>query len=163
MSLYDEEKIKKESNKMEKYKKIVLILMIFFAITVISVFCLMYYLATHPDKTTVYLGTDTGISRSQELEKIISVQVMNDGTYRIYAPIKDIAPILKYQTNNGEYTIVSEDTNSCYIENENEVAIFKLDSDIIYKKDLTTNSEYESFSINVFSKKIINYVYQRKD
>ena len=40
----------------------------------------------------------------------------NDG--KIYAPIKEIASYLGYESYNGEYSQRSEEQSKCYIQNE---------------------------------------------
>ena len=150
MSLYDEEQRKKEEAKTKKLKTLLIGLIIFSVVLIISLMILIYYLLSHPSKVSVYIDSEL----NQDLQKVINVETDESGKDIISAPIKLIAPALGYQANNGEYTIVSEDTNSCNVSNKNEVAIFKLNSDIIYKKDLTVNSEYEIVKIDksVFEK-----------
>ena len=68
---------------------------------------------------------------------------------KIYAPIKEIASYLGYESFNGEYTQKSEEQSKCYIQSENEVANFSLGSNIIYKLDLTVDgADYQNVYVD---------------
>ena len=71
----------------------------------------------------------------------------NDG--KIYAPIKEIASYLGYESYNGEYSQRSEEQSKCYIQNENEIANFSLGSNTIYKLDLTIDgADYQNIYVD---------------
>lgn len=65
--------------------------------------------------------------------------IENNGT--VYVPIKEIASYLGYESYNGEYGNKSEELSKCYVENESGVANFSLNSNKIYKLDLTKDNE----------------------
>ena len=66
----------------------------------------------------------------------------------MYFPIKEVASYLGYSSYNGEYTQRSENQSKCYVQSENEVANFSLDSKTIYKLDLTTTgNDYETVEV----------------
>ena len=73
----------------------------------------------------------------------------------IYVSIIDFAQNNGYTYHNGEYKHqYSEDTDKCYIYNNNEIASFSLDSDTIYKvlnsteQSTEEESDYEYFTID---------------
>ena len=68
---------------------------------------------------------------------------------KIYAPIKEIASYLGYESYNGEYSQRSEEQSKCYIQSENEIANFSLGSDTIYKLDLTVDgADYQNIYVD---------------
>ena len=73
-------------------------------------------------------------------DNMLKININDNGNLEMYAPIKDVAKYLGYESGNGTYTVTSEDTNSCYVKNENEVAIFQVDSDVVTKIDLSNIS-----------------------
>lgn len=105
---------------------------------IVLILILIVVIATY----LVYLESATlkVLLNGQSNEKLKQLLVIeDDGT--IYAPIKEIASYLGYESYNGEYTEKSEEASKCYIQNENEVANFILGSNKIYKLDLTNSTE----------------------
>jgi len=64
----------------------------------------------------------------------------------VYVPIKDFAKLMGYDAYNGEYKKNTENPNKCYIESANEIAMFSLESNKIYKTK-PEEVNYESFVI----------------
>ncbi|MBP3255780.1 MAG: WG repeat-containing protein [Clostridia bacterium] len=66
-----------------------------------------------------------------------SVAVTNDlfifEEDEVYVSIKDISTLIGYTYFNGGYKQYSEDTNSCYLQCENEICTFENQSNKIYK------------------------------
>lgn len=84
-----------------------------------------------------------GVSKSVPEELFI----INQETGEISVSLQDLAETLGYRYNNGEYNVLSEDTDKCYIQTSNETASFFLNSNIIYKspinKDRNTYEYYD--------------------
>ena len=140
MRLYDEDQIKQDKKKSERMSRILIVSIVLITIIIIGLICLIFYLINHPNRVTINLNG----KESAGLEQLIQISTAEDGNTTITAPIKDIATYFNYDAFNGGYTTVSEDTDSCYVESENEIAIFNLDSDVIYKLNKTvTDAEYE--------------------
>ena len=157
MELYDEEQTRNEYNKNNKLNKILIISIVLVAIIIISLIIGITVLSSNPSKLTVNLNGRANANLSNMLELIENT----DGTVKINAPIKEFAKVLGYDAYNGEYLSTSTDTDKCHVINNEEAAIFYLNSNVINKKDLTvTNSEYESYTIgnNVFEKDGVLYV-----
>ena len=76
----------------------------------------------------------------------------------VYVSIKDIAPIVGYKYYNGGYKQYSEDSNSCYVQGENEIATFENESNKIYKTPVE-EVDYELFTITEPVKIINNKLY----
>lgn len=134
MNLIEESFQNKEEQKKKRTTTIILVAIILVVMIIIAIVAYLIYI-----KSTVMKLTLDG----QANEKLKSLLVFeNDGT--IYAPIKEIASYLGYESYNGEYSAKSEEQSKCYIQNENEVANFELGQTKIYKLDLTKpNSDYE--------------------
>ncbi len=145
MKLYDEEQMKKEAKRNERLNKILIITIILFTLVIIGLICLIYYLINNPNKITINIDG----RESTELEELIQINTSEDGNIVVVAPIKAVASYFEYNAFNGGYTTVSEDTDSCYVESENEIAIFNLGSNIIYKIDKTiSDADYEYCEID---------------
>lgn len=135
MNLIDESFEPKKTNNTKKITKIILIVISILILAIIGVFAAIVYI----DSTTLKLYIN-----GSENEKVKEMMVVeSDGT--IYFPIKDVASYLGYESFNGEYTDKSEEASKCYIQGEEEIANFALNSNKIYKlttSDSTANYEY---------------------
>lgn len=149
MKLYDEEELRKKNEKSKKIKNLILISIIFTVILIVLIIGLIYYIVYNPNKITIYLNG----KESETLENMIITKIADDGSTICYFPIREAASLFEYNSNNGDYGANVENTENCYIESENEVAIFTQDSNIIYKIDKTTernniDSEYEEVIVD---------------
>ena len=145
MALYDEKQKEKETKKNKNLKIFLIIITILIVLIIAGLVAAIIYFVNNPSQVTVKLdGTE-----NSSLSKIIEVETTEDGSVKVTAPIKKIAEYFGYKAYNGEYTTVSEDTNSGYVISENEVAMFEVDSNIITKLDLTnSDAEYEYCKID---------------
>ena len=125
---------KKVNNKGKKAPKIILALIILLVIGIIAVIAAMSYI----ENSTLKLYIDG--TRNDAVRDML---VFEGET--IYVPIRDIASYLGYQSYNGDYTEKSEERNKCYVEGENEVATFSLNSNKIYKKETSSGATYQYF------------------
>ena len=135
MNLIEESFQNKEEKKKKRTSRIILGAIIFIVIIIIAITSYLLYIQS----TTLKLTLDGQANES--LKRILVIE--EDGT--IYAPIREIAQYLGYESYKGDYIDKSEDDSKCYVQNENEVANFTLGSNKIYKLDLTTltdNYEY---------------------
>lgn len=156
MNLYDEDQMRKEEKRNKNLKRIIISAIVISILVIVALILAINYLVNNPNRTIVKLNG----RESRSLENIVSVETDESGNISIYAPIKEIATYFGYEAFNGEYTMVSEDTDSCYVQNENEVAVFNCDSDIIYKIDKTiqsSNYEYCKIDKKIFKKGDILY------
>lgn len=130
---YEKQAKVKDSKKMSK---IILIIMAILVVAIIGIFIAIVYIQGN----TLKLYINGAIN-----EKVKAIMVTDtDGT--IYFPIRDFATYLGYESFSGEYTDKSEDASKCYIQNENEVANFALNSNKIYKLETSNNTaNYEYF------------------
>ena len=140
MNLIDENFETKKTDNSKKIAKIILIIMSILLVVIVALIGGILYI----QNSTLKLYINGNLS-----EKVKNMMVVeNDGT--IYFPIKDIASYLGYESFNGEYTDKSEDASKCYVQCEDEVANFILNSNKIYK--LTTSNNSGNY----------NYVYATK-
>lgn len=129
MNLIDESFEPRKKDNSKKIARIILIIISILIIAIIAIFAALVYIQDN----TLKLYVDGSIN-----EKVKEMMVVeDDGT--VYFPIKDVASYLGYQSYNGEYTDKSEEASKCYIENDNEIANFTLNSNKIYKLTLSNN------------------------
>lgn len=149
MRLLEEENII-EPNKHNVLKKIIIISIIIFTILGIGISLLLFYMLKNPQENGIYIDGDI----ISDLENILDKQKDENGKFKIYIPIKEFANLtnssLKYVGYTGDYNPQTEEDSKCYVKKENnEVAIFTKDSNIIYKLNLQSKSgEYERYMID---------------
>ena len=149
MKLYDEEELRRKNEKSNKIRKLVVVGMFMTLVLIIALMGIIYYLIYNPNKITVYLSG----KEDQTLETELTLIDSEDGKSKImYFPIRKIAGTFGYASYKGDYSVNVEDDNTCYIESDKEVAIFSLNSSIIYKIDKTIENnnrenEYEEYKI----------------
>ncbi len=130
MNLIDESFETKKTDNSKKIAGIILAIIVILVIAIIGIFIAILYIQDSTLK--LYLNGSTN-------EKVKEMMVVeSNGT--IYFPIKDIAAYLGYESYNGEYTDKSEDASKCYIQNEDEIANFALNSNKIYKLTISNNN-----------------------
>lgn len=148
MKLYDEEELRMKNEKSRKVKNLVLVSIIFTVVLIFLIIGAIYYLIYNPNKITITVDG----KESEAIENMIITKTADDGSTICYFPIRQMASNFGYNSNDGDYGRNVESTENCFIESENEVAIFTQDSNIIYKIDKTTknnntDSEYEEVHI----------------
>ena len=148
MKLYDEEELRMKNEKSRKVKNLVLVSIIFTVILIFLIIGAIYYLIYNPNKITITVDG----KESEAIENMIITKTADDGSTICYFPIRQMASNFGYNSNDGDYGRNVESTENCYVESENEVAIFTQDSKVIYKIDKTTksnnvDSEYEEVHI----------------
>ena len=114
MNLYDEDQMRREEKRSKNLKRIIISSIVISILVIMALILAINYLVNNPNRTIVKLNG----RENRNLENIISVETDESGNISIYAPIKEIASYFGYEAFNGEYTMVSEDTNSCYVQNE---------------------------------------------
>ena len=77
----------------------------------------------------------------------------------IYISLKDIANLIGYRYYDGGYKQFTQDKTSCYLENNDEVVVYQLESDKINKTLNTTDLQYSEFTISKPVKQINNKLY----
>ena len=135
MNLIDDDFEPKKKKDTKKTTKIILAVIILLVIAIVAIIGIIAYMEEKTLK--LYLNG----SQNEKIKSMMSID--SDGT--VYFPIKDIASYLGYQSFNGEYTDKSEEQSKCYIQNDNEVANFALNSNKIYKlllQDSDGNYDY---------------------
>lgn len=138
MNLIEESFQNKEEKKKKRTTKIILGAIVLVTLIIIGITSYLMYIKSIQLKLTI---------DGAQNEKLKSLFIFDDdGT--IYAPIKDIASYLGYESFSGEYKAESETINKCYVQSDNEIANFELNKTTIYKLDLTSkNGNYEYASI----------------
>lgn len=137
MELYDESELN-ENKSNKKMTNIILVLIILSFLIIIGI--IVALMLTQRDELTIAIDGNYENSLKNELKF--------ESNDNIYFPIKKIASYLGYNCYNGDYSQPSEDTSKCYIQSENEVVNFSLNSDTIYKIKPNSTTNYESFQIN---------------
>lgn len=138
MELYNEGELQK-SKKNKKISNIILVLIVLIFLIILGLIVVIKSLQT--EKISLTLDGKTN-------NDLISILKFDDND-KIYVPIKKVANYLGYNSYNGDYSQPSEDTSKCYIECENEITNFSLNSDIIYKtKPNSSANSYEKIQID---------------
>ena len=132
-----QEKQKKDKTKV--IKRIILVVIILLVLAIIGIGIAMVYI----DKAKLRVYVNGAIN--EEVKDLLVIQ--DDG--KVYVPIKEIAPYLGYDSYNGDYRDKSEDKSRCYVQCDNEVANFTLNSNKIYKLSTkstsSTGEDYDYF------------------
>lgn len=145
MNIIDESFTPKQKQKKDNTKlvaRIILAIIIILILAIIGVGITMYYI--QESQLKVYFNGKV----NSEIKNLL--QFDSDGT--IYVPIRDISTYFGYQSYSGDYNDLSEDKSKCYIQSEDEIASFSLNSNTIYKLKLnsksSTGENYEYFYLN---------------
>ena len=128
-----------EKDKNKNTTKIVIILIVILILMIVGIISAVAYLKNLQFKTYI---DGKAVNLSED------IFIIDNANNKVYVSIKDIAPYLGYETHNGEYKILSEDTNKCYVENANETASFYLNSNKINKVIPRTDNDYDSYTIS---------------
>lgn len=130
MNLIEESFQTKEEKNKKTAIRIVLAAIILVVVLIIGIVSYMAYIKGKELKVSLDGNANNDVKK---------MLVFENGT--VYAPIKKIASYLGYNSYNGEYFEKSESSSKCYVESENEVANFELNSRKIYKLDLNARAE----------------------
>lgn len=154
MNLIDESFEPKKTDNSKKMARIILVIMAVLIIAIIAIFMTIIYI----QGKTLKLYINGAVN-----EKVKEMMIIEpDG--RIYFPIKEIAPYLGYESFSGEYTDKSEDASKCYIQSEDEIANFSLNSNKIYKLSISSDtSNYDYFYASKPVKAINGKLYATTD
>lgn len=137
-----------ETKKEKSSKRMAKIILIVIVILVILIFVIVGYLAYIQNSK---LKVSVNGQVNEKVKNLLIIEA--DGT--VYVPIKEIASYLGYESYNGEYSDKSEDTSKCYVQSENEVANFTLNSKKIYKLNLADNANNYEY---VYTKKPVKAI-----
>lgn len=135
MNLIDESLETKKTDNSKKIAKIILIVMLVLVVFIIGTIIAIVYIKDSELK--LYINGST----NEKVKQMMLVE--SDGT--VYFPIKDIASYLGYESFNGEYVDKSEDQSKCYIQSEDEITNFTLNSNKIYKLTISDNDTNYSY------------------
>lgn len=153
MNLIDGNFEPKKVDNSKKITRIILAVMLVLVIAIIGIFMSIVYI----QNSTLKFYID-----GRENNKVKEMMVEESGN--IYFPIKDIASYLGYNSFSGEYTDKSEDASKCYVQCDDEVANFSLNSNKIYKLTTSDNTaNYEYFYANKPVKAINGKLYATTD
>ena len=139
----DNIEVKKKGNS-KKIAKIILIVILLLVIFIIGLFGTIMYMKDKELK--LYID-----GRESSAVKDMMV-IDDDGT--VYFPIKEIANYFGYESYNGEYADKSENASKCYIQGEDEIANFSLNSKTIYKLAIGAASESSNYEYYYASKPV---------
>ena len=146
--ILDDDELEKEKLKNKKLRSIIILSIIILSILIVVLVGLIYYKMQHPSYITTYIDG----SLVQNFDKIIDIQIDENGKTQFYIPIRAFATYLNkvnsefgYQDYDGEYDPKTENSDMCnIIRKDQEVAVYTKGSKIIYKKNLQkNNNEYE--------------------
>ena len=136
MELRSEEEQEKE-NKGRKIIIIAIILLIAISVLIGVVIVLL----KQAENQKIKLSVD-GKSKS-----IPANFILEDANYEKYYAIKNVASFLEYKFYNGEYKKYTEDKTMCYVESNNELAMLELGSNVIYKSNSSSKTNFDEYTI----------------
>lgn len=146
---------KKDNTKL--VAKIILAVIVILVLVIIGILITMAYI----DNSQLRVYVDGSINN--DVKNLLRIE--EDGT--ISAPIKEIASYLGYKSYNGDSVNKSDEKSKCYIECEDEVANFVLNSNTIHKIRLTgtssTGQSDEYYNMNNPVKAIDGKLYAEED
>lgn len=152
MNLIDnEEKKSKEQN--TKVLKLIIIAIVVLVLILVAVMSYSMYLQSKQFKFYI-----------NEKNTSIPSDLIKNEDGEVYISIKDMANLLGYEYNNGEYKKYNEDSNQCHVmdkvtgENGFEVAGFEANSEKVYKV-VREYEEYEYFTLKTKVKLINGKLY----
>lgn len=124
-----------------KGKKVVLNLLIVSIILLVVVIALIYLLkGSQPKKASLYVNNES--------KTVISGLIINDeASGKKYVSLKDVASLIGYEYQNGEYLQYEESKTKGYLENSNQIIGFELGKNKIYKTVPNTEVEFEYYEI----------------
>ena len=144
MNIIDENFVEKEKKANTKMPKIIITIIVILFISIIGIVAALGYIENSKLKVAVNDVADA---------KLNDMLVFEGDT--VYISIRDIASYVGYQSYSGDYSERSEAKNKCYIQSENEIANFVLNSTKIYKLETQQkDSEYTYF----YSKKPVKAI-----
>ena len=129
MNLIEESFQTKEEKKKKMATKIILGAIIVVVLVIVGIVSYLLYV-----QSTILRVTLDG-QQNDQLKQLLVFE--DDGT--IYVPIRAISPYLGYTSYSGEYSNRSEDNSKCYVEGEDEVVNLTLNSNKIYKLNVSAN------------------------
>ena len=102
---------------------------------------LIYVLkGTEPKKATLYVNNES--------KTVIYDLIINDAnTGKKYVSLKDVAALIGYEYQNGEYLQYEESKTKGYLENSNQIIGFELGKNKIYKTVPNTDIEFAYYEI----------------
>ena len=107
-----------QENKDKKTKKIIIgitIAIVVLLIISIILYGIIYYLTQKLFKFNI---------NGEPVSNISNELFVYSGD-KVFISLKDIAPLIKYTYNQGGYKEYTEETDKCYLENENEICTFE--------------------------------------
>lgn len=140
--LYDEDYYQKSKKK----SKLPIIIGVIISILVVLSIAIIY-LIIYLNSTVMKIKID-GNSMS-EIEEMLYIK---EDENKLYIPIRKIAEYFGYENYKGDYKNMSEDSSKCHVKNENETAMFTLDSNILIKIRENSDCEYTKIDEKVFEK-----------
>ena len=128
---------KREQQKNKRIAMAILIVIVFLVILCIVLLVAISYFQSLKLKVVID-GASTSVPES-------TFVIQDDD---VYVSINDLASYVGYQYNQGSYKEMNQSQNECYVESISEVTAFTLNSNTIYKKNLTNSGEdYEYLTL----------------
>ena len=138
----------------EKTKKIIIIAIIsiiVLAVILVVVLSVMNSISASRDNMII----DGNLSKMDA-----NILTIDETSGEVYYSIERVAALVSYEFYNGEYGQATEDRTKCYVKNNDELASFELDSNVVYKLLLdSTDRLYEKYTLTLPVKRINDKLY----
>lgn len=142
MELYDEDYYQKSKKK----SKLPIIIGLIIGLLVITTIVILYFII-YLDSTVMRIKVD-----NQNMSEIEELLYITEDQSKLYIPIRGIANYLGYSAYKGDYQNISEDPSKCHVKNEDETAMFTLNSNTLIKIRGDSDYEYITLEEKVFEK-----------
>ena len=140
---YEEEEKTKKKSKAPIFIGIFIVILIL--LTIAIVYAIMYI------KTTVLKVKINDVSQN-EFGKLVESIITESGEKQMYFPIRKVAKYFGYSDYAGDYTTKSEDSTKCYVDNNEEIALFTLNSNVIILSRSGFQNEEITIDEKIFEK-----------
>ena len=140
MDLLQENKKKKKKT---KGQKIVLTSLIVTIILFVAIVAILFWLKFKVDKKEI-----VKVDKNEYTYTVMGLVKLEDGT--CYIPIKNLTDILgtTYKFYNGEFHIAGEDKDKCYIDKEDDIVQFFVNSNEIYKTKEGSKTDFQYYKLD---------------
>ena len=130
MNLLDEDYAPKDDSKTMRLVRNTLIILTLIVIVIIGIIAYMKYIQ----------GKELKVYLNGKQDNSVKELLVFENDDNIYVPIRAISSSLGYSCYNGSYLNKSEDASKCYVECKGEIVDLNLNSNKIYKLNLSSNN-----------------------
>lgn len=132
------------NNNKKSKSKLTTIISVLIVITILIVIAIVVLMLSMNEKSLVVSVDGKNVQITED------TFLFEENSREVYISIKDIAPLVGYESHNGEYKINKEDTSKMYVEAKDgtETTSFFLNSALVSKVEPDSKKDYENIKIS---------------